>query len=573
MGLQNVVCLLAGLAVLGVCTAEKIVFYESFAEDFTIDDRWVVSKTADYGGEWKYAAAEGTGDFGLLVSQKAQKYGIAASLPEPVDPKKDTVVLQYDLRLQNGIECGGAYLKFLMPQETGWTPSQFKDDSPYSIMFGPDKCGATNKVHFIFRHKNPKTGKYVEHHLKSPAQPVNDKFSHVYSAIIYPNNTLKILIDGEVKKTADLLSLDFDPPVLPQETIPDPEDKKPEDWDERAKIADPEATKPEEWDENAPKMIEDVDAKIPDGWLEDEPAEVDDPEASKPDDWDEEEDGEWEPSKVPNPKCEEGPGCGEWKKPLIKNPAYKGKWSPQMIDNPAYKGLWKPRDIPNPEYFHLEHPDLEPVAAVGIEIWTMNDGIIFDNILVTHDEAAAEKYRETTWKPKYDKEKEIEKVKQDKEDAVVKKNSKEKSEKTTLALLFDNFYKIAELPFFKPVKKYIVDFLRFVESKDEYAYAFLASLFVLTVAIIYALLPSKRRKPRKVSLEQAKKEDISTPDDVVENASEGEGKEKDDGEDNGEGEKAAEEAEEVKPVESEPEAREEIQTESVPVKRRVRRET
>jgi calnexin len=53
---------------------------------------------------------------GLLVSEKARKYAIATSLPEPVDPQRGPLVLQYDLRLQNGLDCGGAYLKFLMPQ-------------------------------------------------------------------------------------------------------------------------------------------------------------------------------------------------------------------------------------------------------------------------------------------------------------------------------------------------------------------------------------------------------------------------------------------------------------------------
>jgi calnexin len=148
-------------------------------------------------------------------------------------------------------------------QAAGWTPSDFNNESPYSIMFGPDKCGSTNKVHFIFRHKNPKTGKYVEHHLTNPPMIINDKLSHVYTAVIYPDHTLKILIDGEEKKTANLLSNDFEPTVVPPETIPDPEDKKPEDWDDRAKIPDPEASKPDDWDEEAPREIEDEDAKKP----------------------------------------------------------------------------------------------------------------------------------------------------------------------------------------------------------------------------------------------------------------------------------------------------------------------
>lgn len=154
-------------------------------------------------------------------------------------------------------------MKFLQPQEAGWTANDFNNESPYSIMFGPDKCGATNKVHFIFRHKNPKSGKYVEHHLKNPPTPVSDKLSHVYTAVIYPNNTLKLLIDGEEKKIADLLSDDFEPAVIPPKTIADPEDKKPEDWDDRAKIPDADATKPDDWDEDAPREIEDEEAEKP----------------------------------------------------------------------------------------------------------------------------------------------------------------------------------------------------------------------------------------------------------------------------------------------------------------------
>lgn len=43
---------------------------------------------------------------------------------------------------------------------------EFSDKTPYSIMFGPDKCGGTNKVHLIFRYKNPKTGEVEEKHMK-----------------------------------------------------------------------------------------------------------------------------------------------------------------------------------------------------------------------------------------------------------------------------------------------------------------------------------------------------------------------------------------------------------------------
>lgn len=33
-------------------------------------------------------------------------------------------------------------------------------------MFGPDKCGNDIKLHFIFRHKNPRNGTVTEKHCK-----------------------------------------------------------------------------------------------------------------------------------------------------------------------------------------------------------------------------------------------------------------------------------------------------------------------------------------------------------------------------------------------------------------------
>ena len=44
-----------------------------------------------------------------------------------------------------GLECGGAYMKLLQNSEA-LHAEEFSNASPYIIMFGPDKCGATNKV-------------------------------------------------------------------------------------------------------------------------------------------------------------------------------------------------------------------------------------------------------------------------------------------------------------------------------------------------------------------------------------------------------------------------------------------
>ena len=64
----------------------------------------------------------------------------------------------------------------------------------------------------------------------------------------------------------------------PDKEVDDPEDFKPDDWVDVARIADPAAAKPDDWDEDAPKQIDDAAAEKPAGWLDDEPDQVADPE-------------------------------------------------------------------------------------------------------------------------------------------------------------------------------------------------------------------------------------------------------------------------------------------------------
>uniref|UniRef100_A0A0D6R4Y3 Calnexin homolog n=1 Tax=Araucaria cunninghamii TaxID=56994 RepID=A0A0D6R4Y3_ARACU len=496
MDRRRISLFLSVLTVMNVLvSASDPLFYESFDESF--EGKWIVSEKEEYKGVWKHEKSKDHEDYGLLVSEPARKYAIVKELSEAIDPKDGSVVLQYEVRLQNGLECGGAYLKYLRPQEAGWKSKEFDNEAPYSIMFGPDKCGATNKVHFIYKHKNPKSGEYVEHHLKYPPSVPSDKLTHVYTAIIKPDNELRILVDGEEKKKANLLTDDFEPALIPPKTIPDPDDKKPEDWDERAKIPDPDAKKPEDWDEDAPMEIEDTEAEKPEGWLDDEPEEIDDPEATKPDDWDDEEDGEWEAPKIANPKCEEAPGCGEWKRPMKRNPDYKGKWYAPMIDNPNYKGIWKPQQIPNPDYFELERPNLEPIAAIGIEIWTMQDGILFDNVLISSDEKLAEEYREKTWKGKFNVEKE--KEKEEDVDSIPGELSGFQKK------VFDVLYGISDLPFLSAYKLKLVDLIEQGEKKPNLTIGILVSVLVVISTTLFKVLFGKK-KPQEVKPLEKKEE-------------------------------------------------------------------
>lgn len=478
--IHRLLLLLVGCVALQIHASDSddVKFYEPFDEPF--DGRWIVSAKDDYQGVWKLSKSEGHDDYGLLVSEKARKYAIVKELDTILSLRDGTIILQFEVRLQNGLECGGAYLKYLCPQEDGWKPEGFDNDSPYFIMFGPDKCGSTNKVHFILKHTNPKSGEYVEHHLKYPPSVPSDKLSHVYTAILKPDNELQILIDGEEKKKANFFSAeDFEPALIPPKTIPDPDDKKPEDWDERAKIPDPDAVKPDDWDEDAPMEIEDSDAVKPEGWLDDEPEEIDDPDASKPDDWDDEEDGEWEPPKIDNPKCELAPGCGEWKRPMKRNYAYKGKWHAPLIDNPNYKGIWKPQQIPNPDYFELEKPNFEPIAAIGIEIWTMQDGILFDNILIATDEKVAGRYRETTWKLKFEVEKKKEKAMDEAAGGGLSSFQKK---------VFDLLYKIGDIPFLDAYKPKIIYVIELGEKQPNITIGILVSIVVIILTVFFRIL-------------------------------------------------------------------------------------
>eukprot|EP00889_Picochlorum_renovo_P008748 jgi/Picre1/35778/NNA_003238.t1 len=178
-------------------------FHETFSESW--EERWIYSTGEKYTGRFAVETTlEGSDNTALKVTEKAQHYGMSALLPTPLDPGAGKTVLQ---------------------------PAGLAEDTPYTIMFGPDVCGATNKVHLIIRHKSPKTNKIEEKHLTAPPMvPSESNVTHVYTAILdSATNTYSMLIDGEEKKSGSLFD-HFDPSFNPPKEIDDPEDTKPEDW-------------------------------------------------------------------------------------------------------------------------------------------------------------------------------------------------------------------------------------------------------------------------------------------------------------------------------------------------------
>jgi len=380
------ILILLGLFALCSCT---IYFKEEF-EDSSWENRWVYStdKGSDAG---KFTLTAGkfyddkVRDQGIKTSQDAKFYQLTAKMEKGFSNEGKSLVLQYTVKHEQGIDCGGGYIK-LFPADT--KQDTMNGDSPYNVMFGPDICGpGTKKVHVIFNYK----GKNLL--TKKDIRCKDDELTHLYTLILNSDNTYEVRIDGS-KVESGKLEEDWD--FLAPKKIKDPEAKKPSDWDDRAKIDDPDDKKPEDWDK--------------------EPELIPDPEAKKPDDWDDEEDGEWEPA-------------------MINNPKHKGEWKAKQIDNPAYKGEWVHPEIDNPDYSPDENLYLhKDIGAVGFEIWQVKSGTIFDNILVTDDIKEAEEHAKSTFEKTKDGEKKMkdeadEKERKEEEEREKKRKAEEKDKK------------------------------------------------------------------------------------------------------------------------------------------------
>jgi len=334
------------LAIVLVCCVAASFATVYFEDDFTKDgwdSRWIVSenKKADgTAGTWDLSAgtyfSDEKAERGLHTTQDARFYSISTKIAKPFSNKDKSLVIQFSVKHQQNIDCGGGYIK-LLPE--GLDQTKFNGDSAYNIMFGPDICGAGHRiVHFILNKRGE------NRLIKRNVNAENDEFTHVYTAVLNKDNTYAIYVDGEKKQDGPI---EDDWNILPPKKINDPAQSKPSDWVDDAMMDDPEDKKPADWDSV--------------------PAEIADPDAKKPDDWDEDLDGTWEAPKIPNPEYK-----GVWRAKRISNPAYKGPWVHPQIDNPEYK--------PDATLYQFDSN-----AFVGIEIWQVKAGTIFDNFLITDD--------------------------------------------------------------------------------------------------------------------------------------------------------------------------------------------
>lgn len=83
----------------------------------------------------------------LITREKLWSFSMKSSFKVSDQAPHILLKMPYQAKsyLSDGLECGGAYLKLLQDNKK-LHAEEFSNASPYVIMFGPDKCGATNKV-------------------------------------------------------------------------------------------------------------------------------------------------------------------------------------------------------------------------------------------------------------------------------------------------------------------------------------------------------------------------------------------------------------------------------------------
>jgi len=194
-----------------IAISQATIYFDDDFSKSNWESRWIVSdwkKSDGTAGTWDLTHGKFYGDAkkdkGLHTSQDARFYAISAKLDKEFSNKDKTLVLQYRVKHEQNIDCGGGYVKLL---PAGTDLKGFNGDAEYNIMFGPDICGSsTRKVHVILSNKG-------KNHLINKNVPCEtDELSHLYTLILRPDNTYEVLIDN-VQKASGKIDEDWD--ILP----------------------------------------------------------------------------------------------------------------------------------------------------------------------------------------------------------------------------------------------------------------------------------------------------------------------------------------------------------------------
>ncbi|KAI5006902.1 hypothetical protein ZWY2020_042114, partial [Hordeum vulgare] len=212
----------------------------------------------------------------------ARHFAISAKIPE-FSNKGRTLVVQYSIKFEQEIECGGGYIKVM----SGYVnQKKYSGDTPYRYLslfsswldVWADIWTQTKKLHLILSYQS-------NYPIKKDLQCETDRLTHVYTFILRPNASYSLLVDNREREFGSMYT-DWD--ILPPRKIKDVGAKK--------YIEDPDAVKPEGYDSIPREIPDPKDKKV----------------CNKP--WDNDDDGIWKPRRIPNPAYK-----GQWKRKVLLN--------------------------------------------------------------------------------------------------------------------------------------------------------------------------------------------------------------------------------------------------------------
>lgn len=144
-----------------------------------------------YDGPWSVQAPQHypgqAGDLALRLDGQghAHRYGLSHWLTRSLQPANQ-LVLQYEVKAESPWLCGGAYLKLM---GKGFQPSELTPETPYSLLFGPDRCGVhVEQVLFMLRLSD---GQLLR--LKNPPRPRNTRLTTLYTLILEQPDTPNVI--------------------------------------------------------------------------------------------------------------------------------------------------------------------------------------------------------------------------------------------------------------------------------------------------------------------------------------------------------------------------------------------
>ncbi|KAI4541798.1 hypothetical protein MG293_008940 [Ovis ammon polii] len=240
-----------------------VYFQEEFLDGERWRNRWVPSTNDSQFGHFRLSSGNFYGhkekDKGLQTTQNSRFYAISARF-KPFSNKGKTLVVQYTVKHEQKMDCGGGYIK-LFPADTD--QKNLNGKSQYYIMFGPDICGFDIKtVHVILHFKNQ------YHANKKSIRCKVDSFTHLYTLILRPDLTYDVKIDGQSIESG---SIEYDWQLTSLKNM-EKASAEAEGWDQAAK------DKSQDWEKHF------LDAS-----------------ASKPSDWKGELDGDWQAAMLQKP--------------------------------------------------------------------------------------------------------------------------------------------------------------------------------------------------------------------------------------------------------------------------------